>query len=107
LNVPEIDKNFQEKIGDGFTKLMSNFELNEALEYINSMVNLLDKFLATITPWKLPDQEKTLILQTVEQKIREIAFVLAPFMPETAKKIQNHFNGSVKAFTEGLFPRLS
>lgn len=103
----KIDENYKEKIGDGFTKLMSNFKLNEAIEYIDTMVNFLDKFLATSTPWKLPDQEKTLILQAVAQKIREIAFALAPFMPETAKKIQSHFNGSVKAFTEGLFPRLS
>jgi len=103
----EVDANYKEEISDGFTKLMNNFALNEALEYIDTMVKFLDKFLATSTPWKLPDQEKMLILQTAVQKIREIAFVLTPFMPETADKIASHFNGSIKAFTEGLFPRLS
>lgn len=94
-------------VDENFTKLMNNYDLSEALKYIDSLVNSLDKFLATQAPWKLPEQEKVLVLQTASQKIREIAHALTPFMPETAQQIKNHFSGSIKAFTQGLFPRLS
>ncbi len=90
-----------------FNQLMENFELSDSLKYLDNSVNSLDKFLASQTPWKLPEKEKALVLQEACHKIKQIATLLAPFMPETANQIKNHFNGQVKAFTEGLFPRLS
>ncbi len=94
-------------VTEDFKNLMNNFDLNEALSYINTEVSNLDKFLATNTPWKKDGEEKKQILLTACQKIQTIAAMLIPFMPETAKKIQENFDGSVKAFSIGLFPRLA
>ena len=90
-----------------FIQMMNNFDLGDALKHINIMVSSLDKFLTSNAPWKLQGQEKISVLQEASQKIRSIALILAPFMPETATKIRSHFNQSVKAFDEGLFPRLN
>ncbi len=99
-----IDEDFQD---ESFIRIMNNFDLNDALKHINVMVGTLDKFLTSNAPWKLQGQEKITVLQEASQKIKNIASMLTPFMPETAIKIKNHFNQNVKAFDEGLFPRLS
>jgi methionyl-tRNA synthetase len=89
-----------------FTKLMNNFELSEALKLTDVEVGQLDKFLTLNTPWKKEGEEKKQILLEASQKIRNIALMLTPFMPDTAEQIKQHFQGQVKAFTNGLFPRL-
>ena len=89
-----------------FTKLMDNFELSEALKLTDIEVGQLDKFLTLNTPWKKEGEEKKQILLEASQKIRNIALMLTPFMPDTAEQIKQHFQGQVKAFTNGLFPRL-
>ena len=94
-------------IDEKFNQLMENYELSEALKYIDNLVNSLDKFLAIQAPWKLPEKEKAVVLQEACQKIGQIATLLIPFMPATAKQIRSHFSGQVKAFSKGLFPRLS
>ena len=99
-----IDEDFQD---ESFIRIMNNFDLNDALKHINVMVGTLDKFLTSNAPWKLQGQEKTAVLQEASQKIKNIASMLTPFMPDTAIKIKNHFSQSIKAFDEGLFPRLS
>lgn len=90
-----------------YKKLMDNFDLSEALAYLNNKISEVDKFLAENTPWKKEGEEKKNILLEASQKIRSIALMLSPFMPETAEKISQHFTGQIKAFDEGLFPRLS
>jgi len=99
-----INEDFQD---ESFIRTMNNFDLSDALKYINVMVSTLDKFLTSNAPWKLQGQEKITVLQEASQKIKNIASMLTPFMPETAIKIKNNFNQNVKAFDEGLFPRLS
>jgi len=94
-------------INENFTKLMDNFELSETLKLVDSEVSQLDKFLTVNTPWKKEGEEKKQILLEASQKIRNIALMLTPFMPETAEEIKEHFQGQIKSFTSGLFPRLA
>lgn len=94
-------------IDEKFQSLMDNFDLKESLAYLDSKVSELDKFLATSTPWKKEGQEKEQILRTACQQIKNLAILLSPFMPETAKTIQDHFGKQIKAFEIGLFPRLN
>jgi methionyl-tRNA synthetase len=94
------------EVPSDFKKLMDDFDLNEALSYIDGEVSNLDKFLATNTPWKKEGEEKKQILLTAAGKINQITIMLSSFMPETALKIQEHFMGKVKSFETGLFPRL-
>lgn len=90
-----------------FKKLMNNFDLSEAMTYINAQVSTVDKYLAENTPWKKEGAEKSKILLTASQEICQIAAMLSIFMPETAKEIKDHFTGEIKSFSTGLFPRLS
>ncbi len=99
-------KEENEKIDDEFRKLMDNFDLNQALKYIDQEVSDLDKFLAKETPWKKEGAEKVNILTTASQKIRKISVLLSPFMPATTTLIREHFAGNVRSFATGLFPRL-
>lgn len=91
---------------ENFIKLMDNFELSEALKLVDSEVSQLDKFLTNNAPWKKEGEEKKQILLEASQKIINIALMLIPFMPETAEQIKEHFQGQVKSFPSGLFPRL-
>lgn len=102
-----INKDSEVEIPTEYRKLMDNFDLNETLAYLDTEVSNLDKFLATNTPWKKEGVEKEQILQTACQKINQLAVLLSPFMPETAEKIKEHFQGKIKSFEIGLFPRLS
>lgn len=102
-----ITKDGEVEIPAEYRKMMDNFDLNEALAYLDSEASNLDKFLATNTPWKKEGAEKEQILQTACQKINQLAVLLSPFMPETAEKIREHFQGQIKSFKTGLFPRLS
>lgn len=90
-----------------FKKLMDDFSLNETLKYLDLQVSELDKFLTTNTPWKKEGALKQQILTQACQKISRLALLFSPFMPETATQIKQHFQGQVKAFASGLFPRLS
>lgn len=94
------------EIPEKFTNLMDNFKLHEALVYISNEVNNLDKFLASNEPWKKEGDQKQKILLEACDKIKQIAFLLSPFMPESSNKISKHFTGKIESFTSGLFPRL-
>lgn len=95
------------EIPEEFAKLMNDFKLQEALAYINSQINDLDKFLAQNEPWKKDGEQKKEILLKACRKIQEIALLLSPFMPDTASEISKHFTGRILSFTNGLFPRLT
>ncbi|MCX8009141.1 MAG: hypothetical protein N3A54_05600, partial [Patescibacteria group bacterium] len=65
-----------------------------------------DTYLNQTSPWKLSDQDRTRVLFPVVDSIRDISFLLSPFLPETSQIIQKHFEGSHIQQTPPLFPKL-
>jgi len=100
-------ENQHTEIPSEFNELMNNYKLSEALTYINTEVNNLDKFLAQNEPWKKDSQEKAEILIKACKKIQELALLFTSFMPNISKEISKHFIGKVQSFSTGLFPRLT
>jgi methionyl-tRNA synthetase len=67
----------------------------------------LDKHINENTPWKIDSQvELKKILSYEVNTIRKIALYIEPFMPTTARRIQQQFGDMKISSAEGLFPRM-
>ena len=106
LKIDLADKNIEKLILE-FKSLMKEFSFNECLQLIWSKVRECDEILSRETPWKMTDKEKiATILKPVAQTILNLSFILEPFIPESAKKIQTAFLESQIKKLPPLFPRL-
>ena len=102
------DTSEDEAIYSQIDKLIENLEFYEALIEIMKLAENTNKFIAEKEPWKLAKENKKEELEEVLSKaynnLKILAELLAPFMPETAQKMQNQ----LKTLTpEPLFPKIS
>jgi methionyl-tRNA synthetase len=91
-----------------FTAKMEEYRFNEALQVIWERIKECDETLSRTAPWKMGDKggiEK--ILHPLAQDILNSAYLLEPFLPGTAQKLQVQFSANQIKKGEGLFPRLS
>lgn len=89
---------------------MGEFRFDKALEHIWIQVRGLNQYLEEQKPWELAksDDQQALadVLAYVVGGLWEVASLLAPFMPETAGKIQQTFAGDTVDPDVGiLFPK--
>lgn len=98
LHVP-----FSSKQG-GFSDHMEKFEFNLALEEVWHDIKKLDVDINQDEPWHTTN---TGLIQNYVRQLRNIAFTLQPFLPDTAEKILKQFAGPTIASQPPLFPRLS
>lgn len=82
-----------------------NFKFNETLLAIWIHIRNLDKRLNEWEPWKKTGIERATEWVELIQGIRQVAYDLQPFLPETAEKILKQFSGEIKSASP-LFPRL-
>lgn len=101
LGVEKI-KNFSPEVAG----LIDVYRLDEALKFIWRYISKLDKYINEKEPWKKERIHELVIWQTLIKGIRQIAFDLRPFLPETAEKIEKQFKGPKIKRAELLFPRL-
>ncbi|MEA3398466.1 MAG: methionine--tRNA ligase [Patescibacteria group bacterium] len=86
---------------------IEKFRFNIALEALWRKLREMDEYLSEKAPWKMEDaSKKREILNYVGQNIIDIAYMLQPFMPETAEKILIQFTQKQIKKGEPLFPRL-
>lgn len=84
------------------------FRFDLALTEIWQKISDTDKLIEKQKPWELkPGQKLQDILQTLVAHVRQIAFELKPFLPDTADTIEKHFAGSKITKIQPLFPRLN
>jgi methionyl-tRNA synthetase len=94
-------------IPEDYKKSIENFKFNEALGLIWNEIKTLDQQINISTPWKVTDEKKlTEILQTAVDGIISVANKLTPFLPKTAKKIEEQFSGPKIVSSKPLFPRI-
>lgn len=102
LSLPE-KKNFK------FKKTVSDnlriFKFDQALLSIWDDISRLDKKINEEKPWELAGKNLKKSITPIAQEIREIAFNLAPFLPDTSRKILDQFTGKVSS-EKPLFPRI-
>lgn len=90
---------------------IENYRFDEALQIIWKLINTTDKQLSEDKPWELiGDLTNKKLYTSLEysiNNIRQIAFMLKPFLPDTAQKIEDQFNGPKIHSSEPLFPRIN
>ncbi len=84
-----------------YTKDMQEFRLYEALEEIWKLIGFCDGYIEREKPWKNPKPEK--VINNLLYCLSEIADLIAPFLPETSKKIKEQIKSGKG---EILFPRI-
>ena len=99
---------------EGYTEAIEGYRFNEALAIVNEKITRADKFIDQEKPWELlknptPTQSTKLreALSHLVDRIQEVAAMLEPFLPETAKKIEEQFKGPKIKSENPLFPRIS
>ncbi|MCL4418907.1 methionine--tRNA ligase [Patescibacteria group bacterium] len=94
---------------DEYSQALSEFRFNDALSFVWKKIAALDKFINDEKPWNLlknaDPRLKSVLAHSVDQ-IQEIAGLLEPFLPETAKKIEEQFKGPRIISQPSLFPRI-
>lgn len=90
---------------------LKQFKFNQALEFLlndkKSGVCAVDKFVNETKPWKLKGKALHKNLLFAVSFIRNIAYNLQPFLPNTSQKILNQFKGPKIKAARPLFPRLN
>ena len=92
-----------------YSEAMEAFRFNDAIGCVWKKIGELDKFINREKPWELvkkgDSRAKGVLAHAVDQ-IQEIAILLEPFLPDTAKKIEEQFRGPKIISQQQLFPRV-
>lgn len=92
-----------------YSESLNDFKFNYALSFIFRKIEELDKYINSEKPWELQkksDRKLKDVLSHAVDQILEIAILLEPFLPETAKKIEEQFKGPKIKSGKPLFPRI-
>ena len=109
-----------EDIFKEYIKSIDNFLLHEALTKTWELVRFGDKYLDEKAPWKVIKNDEGKFLEIMNNSLYilyNVAWMLVPFLPETANKIFETIGADQEAKSldnykfrvhkgEGLFPRL-
>jgi methionyl-tRNA synthetase len=104
-----IIKNCELRINDEFVKLVDNLKLDEALSWVfEKFIDNSNNRLNEVTPWKLEvnNSKRIEVLTECVNNLRQAAYYLTPFMPETGEKITKALEGEIRPLGKGLFGRI-
>ena len=102
-----LKPNSDKKLVDQTDKEMADFRFDSALKVLWDKFREMDEYLSEKAPWKMKNEkEKEKVLAKAAQTILNCAYLLRPFMPQTAKKILTQFSESQIKKGESLFPRI-
>jgi methionyl-tRNA synthetase len=94
-----------------FEEAMNELRFDKALAEVWLLIRGLNQYLEEEKPWSLQKTDKTQLSNVLHHAVSDliqIAAMLMPFMPETAKKIAATFSGGVARAEVGLlFPKES
>lgn len=102
LSVPVTELHMNSSV----LKAIESFQFDKAIQMIWDRVSDCDKTINEKEVWKLTGDEQKKVLSSLVVSIRQIAFDLQPFLPQTAEKILLQFNVEAVQSGNPLFPRL-
>lgn len=109
-NVPAIALPDPEYALEDVYTLISQYRFNEALDAVWSIIHLANKVVDDEKPWELFNNSNldklNKVLAQLVVMVQDIALALEPFMPDTSKTIQQHFNQAKLTKVPPLFPRI-
>lgn len=91
-----------------YSQALSEFKFNDSLSFVWQKITELDRYINNEKPWELSAGDsklKSTLAHAIDQ-LQEIAALLEPFLPDTAKKIEEQFKGPKISSAEPLFPRI-
>ncbi len=88
-----------------YFEALNEFRFNDGLSYIWEKITQINQQIDQSQPWKLKGEKLDRALKGFVDEIETITILLEPFLPETAKKIQEQYRGPIK-IQPPLFPRL-
>ena len=88
---------------------LAAFNFDAALEKVNAALRAIDQEIEQTKPWQMVKDGKQVdeLIGAWVASLRGVAAVLAPFMPETSKKITSALTAEKITKAAPLFPRLS
>ena len=98
---PKKNFTFKKSVADN----LKNFRFDQALIALWDEISTLDKKINEEKPWELSGAALKKAITPIAQEVREIAFNLSPFLPQTSQKILDQFTGKISA-QKPLFPRI-
>lgn len=95
---------------NGYEDYLDVFEIDRALQQITVQIKFLDSYITATKPWELiknNDKRVGAVMYNILERLRQVAWMLWPFMPETAEKIWTSLGLNVgkelaKDFTEAI-----
>lgn len=102
----EFEKTSINKFDGTISKPLDEFRFDEAIKIVWAKITETDQYINTNEPWKLKGEELKSVLTYSVKSLVAIAYYLAPFLPETAVKIEKQFKGPKIKSEDPLFPRL-
>lgn len=95
------------QLSDEYKESIEKYQFYEVLSIIWEEIRSADRFIDNNEPWKIKDRDQLQkILQSAVDKIRQIAYELRPFLPQTTETIIKQFNKSGIKSEKPLFPRI-
>lgn len=98
---PKKNFKFKKVVSDN----LKNYRFDLALLGLNDEISVLDRRINEEKPWELNGAKLKKAITPIAQEVREIAFNLSPFLPQTAEQILGQFTGKIEA-AKPLFPRI-
>ena len=95
------------RIDKEVNKYMLEFRFDLAISSIWAKLVAIDKYLQENKPWEKEGQELFNILNHAVGEIRQIAYNLSPFLPDTSQKVLDHLSHAKIKSIQPLFPRVS
>lgn len=109
-------KQFTEKENSGhlveneqYLSALREYRFDDAIKSVWSKISDLDKYINETKPWELlknQDPKLRAILAHLVDQIQEVSILLRPFMPGTAKTIEDQFKKAEIKAGKSLFPRV-
>lgn len=105
LNNVDASKNAVNEFDTFIREALDQYRFDWVLEEIWKKITLLDTKINNEELWKETNQKVASLVKVIEG-VRQIAYDLKPFLPETAEKIEKQFAGPEIKKSTPLFPRL-
>lgn len=94
---------------DEYVKALNEYRFNDALAFVWKKIKEANQFIDNEKPWdliKAQDRRVSGVLAHAVDELQEIAALLEPFLPDTAKYIIEQFKGPEIVAQKPLFPRV-
>lgn len=92
------------------SRLVGQYRFNEGLEHIWRIIRAANKLVDDEKPWELYSKSNldklSVVLAQLVAMVQDIGLALEPFLPTTAKAIQEHFGQPKITKSPALFPRI-